>query len=221
MNKVSIFVILFLIAGAGFISFKMSYSFFSDSAASTSNTFAASTTFPTPTPSIADHLVINEVLYDTSNDQNMSGQGGSNRGEFVEIYNPTGSGVNVNGWKVEDGSSSETLPNVTILAGDFLILTGADESQFETFWTVPSTVVYASALGGTIGNGFDNAGGLVRLKDSSATLIDQMSFGGDTSVLNPAPPDVVTGHSLERNPDGTDTNSAADFVDRNPPTPGI
>ena len=220
MNKVSIFVILFLIAGAGFISFKMSYSFFSDSAASTSNTFAASTTFPTPTPSIADHLVINEVLYDTSSGQDISGQGGSNRGEFIEIHNPTALPVSVAGWTLSDGAELEALSG-SIPAGGFLILTGADESEFEAVWSVPSSVVYVSANGGKIGNGFDNAGGKAILRNNINNIVDQISWGGDTAILNPAPLDVATGHSLEREPDGIDTDTAPDFIDRNPPTPGL
>ena len=47
-----------------------------------------------------------------------------------------------------------------------------------------------------------------------------MSYGDDTSQLNPSETDVVEGHSLEREPDGVDTNTNADFVDRTIPTPG-
>lgn len=208
------------------LSYQVAYAFFSDSAQSTNNTFTAAAVFATPTPTltptpaIANHLVINEVLYDTSNDQDINGQGGSNRGEWIEIYNPTSSSVNVNGWIVEDNTSSETLPNLTIPAGGFLLLTGATESEFEAKWTVPDSVIYAQASGGTIGNGFANDGDLAKLKDNSNNIIDQISWGNDTSILNPAPPDVATGHSLERSPDGVDTNTAADFVDRTTPTPG-
>jgi signal peptidase len=175
---------------------------------------------PTSTPTIASNLVINEILYDTSTNQNISGQGGSNRGEFLEIYNPTFSSVNVNNWIIEDNTSSETLSNFTIPAGGYLIVTGATEAEFEAVWTVPISTQYFQSTGGTIGNGFANDGDSVILKDSSNTIIDQISWGNDTTILNPAPIDLSSGHSLERNPDGLDTNTAADFVDRNPPTPG-
>jgi hypothetical protein len=228
MNKKIFLLITMLTISLSFISYKATYSFFTGSASSTTNTFAAAAVFPTPTPSppptsppIANHLVINEVLYDTSTEQNITGQGGSSRGEFVEIYNPTVSPVNVNGWTVEDSTDSETLPNISIPAGGFLILTGATETEFEGVWTVPASVVYAQAAGGSIGNGFDNAGERAILKDSLTNIVDQASWGGDTTIFNPASPDVAAGHSLERDPDGIDTNASPDFVDRTTPTPGL
>lgn len=179
---------------------------------------------PSPAPSIvpiASHLVINEILYDTSSSQNISGQGGSNRGEWIEIYNPTSSSVNVNSWVIEDNTSSETLPNITIPSGGFLILTGATAAEFQAIWSAPVATQFAQASGGTIGNGFANDGDLARLKDSLSNIIDQISWGNDTSVLNPSPPDVATGHSLERNPAGIDTDTFSDFVDRLTPAPGL
>lgn len=217
------FLGLILIFGLAFISFKLTYSFFNDTANSNSNVFTAAASFPSPTPTpppIATHLVINEVLSDTSNVQNIGGRGGENRGEFVEIYNPTASPINVNGWIIDDGTETETLPSIFVPAGGFLIITGATEAEFEAIWTVPASVVYYQATGGKICNGFSNSGGLFKLKSDSTTIVDQISFGGDTSVLNPAPPDVATGHSLERDPDGIDTDSATDFTDRITPTPG-
>lgn len=224
------FLGLILIFSFFFISYRLTFSFFNDVSHSTNNIFSAASSFPSPTPSpsplltslpIANHLVINEVLYDTNNDQNIGGPGGSNRGEFVEIYNPTASPINVNGWIIDDGTETETLPSISVPAGGFLIITGATEAEFEAIWTVPTSVVYYSATGGKICNGFSNSGGLFKLKSDSTTIVDQISFGGDTSVLNPAPPDVATGHSLERDPDGLDSDSASDFFDRTTPTPGM
>lgn len=230
MDKKIIILAITLLTGLAIASYNITFALFSNSATSTSNLFAAASLFPTPTPTsspspspsptIANHLVINEVLYDTSSNQNITGQGGSNRGEFIEIYNPTGSGVNVNGWIVEDNTSSETLPNITIPSEGFLILTGATESEFEAIWSVPPTVQYAQASGGAIGNGFANDGDLARLKSDSTTIIDQTSWGNDTSILNPAPTDVASGHSLERNPDGIDSDTSSDFIDQTTPTPG-
>jgi hypothetical protein len=229
MNRKFPFPVLLLLILTGLISYKFSFSFFSDNANSNTNVFAAASTFPTPTPSptptpppIANHLVINEVLYDLSNDQQISGQGGAHRGAFVEINNPTGSIVNVNNWTITESGETETLGNINIPAGGVLIITGASEAEFETEWPgISSSVVYFQTTQGTIGNGFDNASGNLVLKNSSSTTIDQISWGGDVTILNPALPDVATGHSLERDPDGIDTDTNVDFVDRTSPTPGI
>jgi len=219
--------LLILLTGS-FFAFN-THAYFSDQGQSTTNVFAASNLFPvsvTPSPSpipIANHLVVNEILYDTSTAQNISGQGGSNRGEFVEIYNPTAAGVNVQNWTMTNGSIAniETLPNITIPSHGFLIVTGATEAEFRTKWpSTPIATVFALASNGTIGNGFDNASGNVVLKDNASTVIDQMSYGGDTSAFNPSAPDVATGHSLERDPDGIDTDTKNDFVDRTTPSPG-
>ncbi|MBI4008659.1 lamin tail domain-containing protein [Candidatus Roizmanbacteria bacterium] len=239
-------LLLFLVTllGVGFITYKVSYSFFSDTGNSNSNILAASETFPTATPTntptptatppvtptftptptipIANHLVINEVLYDTSSSQNIDGQGGSNRGEFVEIYNPTADSVNLSGWTVEDNTSSESLSG-TLSPGNFLILTGATESEFESIWTVPSGVIYVQAGGGTIGNGLANGGDTVILKNSGSE-IDKMSWGTDitgfSSGCTSSCPITPTGQSFERDPDGKDTDAAGDFIIRNPPIPG-
>lgn len=224
-----------------FLSSKFTHSYFSDASASSVNTFTVSAALPTSTPTIititptvsiaptnvltptpitTNHLVINEVLYDVTAAQNMSGQGGSNRGEFLEIYNPTTSPINVHNWIIEDNTDNEILSNITIPAGGYLIVTGATEAEFKAVWSVSGTTLFFQADNGTIGNGFANDGDLIRLKSNATTIVDQISWGNNPSVLNPALPDVATGHSLEREPDGIDTDTKNDFIDRATPQPG-
>ncbi len=50
--------------------------------------------------------------------------------------------------------------------------------------------------------------------------MDKISWGADTNGLNPSIPTTAKGHSSERSPAGTDTNTNADFVERTTPTPG-
>lgn len=192
------------------------HAFYNDTAVSSDNIFQANVSFGSP---IANHLVLNEVLYDTSSTQNISGQGDSNRGEWIEIYNPTNSSQSLTNWVLEDNTSSETLSGL-LGAGEYLIITGATQSEFEAIWTVSIGTTFFQASGGVIGNGFANDGDRAKLKNELGTIIDQISWGNDTTILNPSPPDVATGHSLERDPDGVDSDAAADFIDRNPPTPG-
>jgi|SRR3989344_4588080 len=226
MSKRFLFLTILLITTLGIISYKITHAFFSDTASSTENIFAAATLFPTPTPSIANHLVINEVLYDTSTSQNISGQGGSNRGEFVEIYNPTGSTVDLTGWIIEDNSatSGAELLSGTLSSNSFLIITGATSTEFQAIWTVPGGTFFVQADNGTIGNGLANGGDTIVLKNNVGTIVDKMSWGTDTSGFSTgcsgSCPTVLTGHSLERDPDGTDIDNSGDFIDRLTPAPG-
>jgi hypothetical protein len=75
-------------------------------------------------------------------------------------------------------------------------------------------------LGGRIGNALGNDGDRLVLRDGSGAIVDAISWGRDTSVLNPAIADVPAGHSIERSAPGADTDSASDFADNESPSPG-
>ena len=77
-------------------------------------------------------------------------------------------------------------------------------------------------LGRFIGNGLDIEGDRLILKDNKGNEIDRMSWGSATSGFNPpgTNPKVAKGHSTERQAPGFDTDTASDWLDRHPPTPG-
>ncbi|KKQ45440.1 MAG: Type I signal peptidase [Candidatus Woesebacteria bacterium GW2011_GWA1_37_8] len=57
---------------------------------------------------------------------------------------------------------------------------------------------------------------------AAGTIIDHISWGSNVVAFNPSIPLIPTsGSSSERNPDGVDTNTNADFTTSTPPTPGI
>ena len=86
--KKFVFLGLLALIGIGFFSYKITLALFSDTTQSTSNTFTASEFFPTPTPVLANHLVISEIQIATS---------GSTTSDFIELYNPTSSLIDLNG----------------------------------------------------------------------------------------------------------------------------
>lgn len=219
--------------GAIFVIVSLSAAYFFDLEGSFGNILGASSDFsstptptptavgvPTPTPTpvsnIANHLVINEVMF---NPDNPFCTGGEPASEWVEIYNPTGSSVSLNGWTIYDGNSSDSLPNVTLNAGSFAIVTNCDSSEFTPIWPLPGGTLYID-LGSSIGNGLANGGDEVRIDDSSQVTIDHVSYGTNTNAFNPSVPPPIANHTIERDPDGIDTNTAVDFVDRTTPTPG-
>jgi len=161
------------------------------------------------------NLEVTEIMYSFTGSDTLN----SKSREWIEIYNPTPNSIGVSAWSVCDNTSCETLPNVSISPNSFLILSGAEESELRSVWSIPPEIIFVSASGGTIGNGLNNGGDALSLHNLSL-IVDQMSYGTNTSGLNPSIPTISTGHSYERDPKGKDTDTASDFVDRNPPTPG-
>src|SRR5687767_3966688 len=81
----------------GIFGYKTVYGLFFDTANSTTNTFAAAAVFPTATPTpipvgIATHLVISEVQ--------ITGGSGDADHDFIELYNPTNSAIDLNGHRL-------------------------------------------------------------------------------------------------------------------------
>ena len=192
--------------------------FFSDTETSTNNALSVADSFGPP---IANHLVINEVYYDPDSSHKHPASADERDFEWIEIYNPTGSIVNLKNWKIVDNSATErsiSTSNRDLGPGEFAIL--AKAANVFTLWSIPTSAIKIP-IGERFGNGLANDGDRVILKDPNGTIIDQMSYGTDTTVLNPTVPGIAEGHSLERDPDGVDTDTAADFVDRSLPTPGL
>jgi hypothetical protein len=95
--------------------FRVSYSFFSDTAQSTNNTFAAAAVFPTPStrPLQAGDVIINELDW-----------AGSTKGsddEWIELKNTTDHSIDISNWQVtkwvSGGSPHEDLM-LTIPTGE-------------------------------------------------------------------------------------------------------
>ncbi|MBI2029744.1 lamin tail domain-containing protein [Candidatus Gottesmanbacteria bacterium] len=206
--------ILFLFAPSliflSLLSSTKTYSLFSDTAISSNNTFTAAEEFPN------NHLVINEVMF---NPDNPFCTGGEPASEWVEIYNPTSTTVNLDGWTIHDNTNSDVLPNVSLNSGSFAIIANCSQSEFTGIWNFPPGTLYID-LGSAIGSGLANGGDEVRLDDNNELTVDHVSYGSNINAFNPSVSAPITNHTIERNPIGFDTNSAGDFVDRNPPTPG-
>lgn len=209
------------------LGFGATHSFFSDAAASSNNIFSAASVFPTISPSVTPtptstssaQLVINEVYYDPDSEHSVGGTNADNDSEWIEIYNPTSSTVNLQNWKITDNSGTErtvSTSNRNIGPGEFVIF--AKAANVRILWGIDESIFVP--IGEEFGDGLANGGDRVVLKNSTGSIIDQMSYGTDSSILNPSAIDAADGHSLERDPDGVDTNTATDFVDRTTPTPG-
>jgi hypothetical protein len=172
--------------------------------------------FTTPAATTT-HVVINEVYYNVD----TSSKGTNNNNQWVEVYNPTASAVDISGWQICDNSTCDIIPASTPLipAKGFAIIAN-NASTWNTYWTLPSATIKI-ALGSPIGNRLDiSPGDRLILKDAGSATIDAMSWGNDASQLNPAVPVSLIGNSLARIIKGYDNDSANDWVINVAPNPG-
>lgn len=166
---------------------------------------------------IENHVVINEVVYDPE---------GTDLGyEWIELYNPTQSGINLAGWKIQAGGSS-FQDVITISSENPIILNP------ESFYLIGEQEVSGANLNVerlAFQNGGSETDG-IRILDSSGVVIDTLLY--DEPNANNLPDDsgnpginfaidVASGASLGRDGLGTDTNdSGLDFKEYTSPTPG-
>ncbi len=141
--------------------------------------------------------------------------------EWIELFNPTDQDINLRRWTFEDNSGTQTRINSNriIKAGGFALV-AKDNSVWSKWDEDPSALKIP--LGKQIGDGLDNEGDHLILKDNTGNEIDRMSWGDDQTGFSPNAenPLVGMGSSTERLAPGFDTDTAGDWEERNPPTPG-
>ncbi len=129
----------------------------------------ASALFLLPAVSFAQ-VSINEIMYDLS---------GSDTGrEWVEIYNGGSSAVDISSYKFLEstGASNHTLTLIqgtaTLPAGGFAVIV-SDSAKFLADWPPAS---FSGNLFKASFSSLNNTGGTLILKDSSAVVIDQVTY---------------------------------------------
>lgn len=158
---------------------------------------------------------INKVYYDVDTTK----RGSEPANEWVEIYNQTDTALDINGWQICDNTGCDTFAStspIMIPAKGFGVVTASSTTW--NYWELASGVVPIVLSNSIGGAGLSNTGDRLILKRPDGVVMDEMNWGTDTSVWNPASQDVPDGHTLGRRPNGYDTNQASDFVDLAPPT---
>lgn len=167
---------------------------------------------PTPAPGSAGKVLISEVYYsvDVPHGENPAN-------EWIELYNGTQSAVNIGGWKIEDDLASDTIVgNYTIAPGRFLVLSA--DSTTRSLWGLPSDVQFVS-LGNSLGDGLSNTGDRIILRNASSAVVDAVSWGTNTTVMQPSVSVVSYGNSMARAKLSNDTDTANDWTAHSP-SPG-
>jgi hypothetical protein len=194
-----------------FVGFTGSY--FGDLEVSLGNILQAASTYSQldDTPDLtAQTLVINEVMADTSCSV------GNTEAQWIELYNGSGSPVNLKNFKITDGTNTIDLVNANnlVVAPDELALLAHNSGIWQQCGD--SHGVVTGNLGGTL----DIDTGELQLLDRNGVVLDTVRWGTASGI------EPTQDQSIERLPTGWDSASgtnftAGDFMVMDPPSPGL
>ncbi len=162
--------------------------------------------------------IINIIIQGGSNLATCGKKLGQND-EWVEIYNPTDKAVSLKNWKLKDNSGLLTTitANKSVPAHGFALLSKSASTW--AMWPEPSSATKIE-LGKNIGDGLGNGGDHLLLLNPQGFEVDQVGWGDDTDVWDPAVPLVDVGSSIERLTPGFDTDEVSDWQEELAPSPG-
>ncbi|MEI6169219.1 MAG: lamin tail domain-containing protein, partial [bacterium] len=168
------------------------------------------------TPCTIDHVLISEVYY---NDSHTAAEN-KNGYQWVELFNPTAAPITLNDCSLKDAVSGvyDSLPTMTLAAGEFVIVAGSTNAFKSGSWGYTGQLF--EVADGAIGNGLNDYGDGVFLYQG-ATLIDGMSYGNSQAAFSLPYQISAIGSSLARTPVANrDTDTAAEWATLPVPTPG-
>jgi len=159
-------------------------------------------------------ILITKVYYDADSDH-----GSEVSNEWIELYNPNTDPVDISDWILEDNQAQDIIPSSTIIPAQGFLLIAASNDTWSYWKNIPSTVPKIVLSDGSIGDGLDNDGDRIILKDKNGVQIDALSYEQDISVFDPAAPldapnntyDLPEGQLLARVPIDLDTDTANDW----------
>jgi len=162
--------------------------------------------------------IINVIIGGGSNFASCGKKLGQND-EWVEIYNPTDKEVSLKNWKLKDNSGQITTitANKKIPAHGFALISKSASTW--VMWSEPSSATKVE-LGKNIGDGLGNDGDHILLLSPQGFEVDQVGWGDDAVVWDPAVQLVTLGSSIERLTPGFDNDVVTDWEEELSPSPG-
>ncbi len=130
--------------------------------------------FTTPATDVASNLIINEIFFDPINATYWT--------EYVEIYNPTASPINLSGWRI-GGTLIYNFGSVSIGAGDYLVVVlspAAFDAAYGTICPVGKRVG-PWARNGVVStsppdHSLSNGSGTITLYNPGGLLVDSVDY---------------------------------------------
>lgn len=139
-------------------------------------------------------IVITEIMYNPP-------ESGTDSLEFIEVLNTSATTVDMTDWKVEFGTSSFTVPTLTVGAGQYQVFSvnsGAIQRNFGV-----SSIQWTSG-------GMSNNGTSVRVKNAASAIVDSLTY--DDIAPWPTSPDGL-GYSLVLCDPAADNTLASSWVE--------
>jgi len=112
-----------------------------------------------PSPAASGSLLINEVAW--------AGTRASASDEWIELLNPTGHELTLDGWQLSDGGDIDIALSGSIPPGGYFLLERTDDS---TVSDIAADIIYAGGL--------SNSGEALRLLDPGGHTVDLANSGG-------------------------------------------
>lgn len=140
----------------------------------------------------ANDVIINEIMYNPGT--------GNQNDEFLELYNTTGSDIDLGGWSFSAGITLTFLPGTIITSHGYIVIS-PDTAQTMTTYGVLAVAQYAPS-------NLSNGGETVSLIDDSLNVIDSVAYD-DVSPW-PTSPDG-NGTSLELKGTGLDNSDPTNW----------
>ncbi|PWH18420.1 MAG: hypothetical protein DDG60_00575 [Anaerolineae bacterium] len=144
----------------------------------------------TPTPGASMLIIINEIAW--------AGTAANANHEWIELYNPGTTPVNLAGWRLVATDNSITVNlSGTIAAGGYFLL---ERSTDDTVSSIPADQIYSGAL--------SNDGRALQLLSASNQVVDTANSNGGPWPAGNASPSYC---SMERRANGGITMPDSDF----------
>lgn len=111
-------------------------------------------------------IVINEIMANPSTSETTT--------EFIELYNTTGSPIDVQDWTIDDGGTAETIATTptTILANGYGVIIDNDS----TLSISPPAVELEGPDTTICTGGLLNTGEVLTLRDNTGAMVDQVDY---------------------------------------------
>ena len=148
----------------------------------------------TPTPTVTGSIVISEIQI----------AGATTTDEFIELYNPTSSPVDMEGWrltkKTSTGSQSNLVSNISgiIPAYGYFLITHPNYDD-----TTISDLPYSATS-----NSISTNNSVILYSDAGVTIVDKIGMGDTIDVETVATENPTTDTSIERKAQSTSTTES-------------
>ena len=165
-------------------------------------------------------LIINEIMYNPVEDDNYY--------EWIELYNPTNTSINLSGYSITDNTAIDYLQknnesenqSMELPAQHYALITDYGTKTYENL-TISNNTIKIYVDDKTIGNGLGNNDDYIILKNANGTIIDSVEWGIDSPNVAGNPIlNVIEGSSIIRTNTNDTNNTEIDFKETILPTPG-